>query len=86
MSDSATPWAAAHQARRSVEFSRREYWHGLLIPSPGDLPDPGTEPVSLTCPALEAGSLTLVPPGVPDLAYMWNLKEGTNITLLTCGI
>ena len=22
-------------------FSRREYWSGLPIPSPGDLPDPG---------------------------------------------
>ena len=27
----------------SMEFSRREYWSGLPFPSPGDLPDPGTE-------------------------------------------
>ena len=27
-------------------FSRQEYWSGLPFPSPGDLPDPGTEPRS----------------------------------------
>ena len=30
----------------SMEFSRQEYWSGLPFPSPGDLPDPGTEPGS----------------------------------------
>ena len=29
-----------------MEFSRQEYWSGLLLPSPGDLHDPGIEPVS----------------------------------------
>ena len=37
-------------------FSRQEYWSGLPCPSPGDLPDPGIEPVS---PALQADSLPL---------------------------
>ena len=27
-------------------FPRQEYWSGLLCPSPGDLPDPGTELMS----------------------------------------
>ena len=31
--------------------------------SPGDLPNPGIEPVSLKSPALQAGSLPLAPPG-----------------------
>ena len=35
-------------------FSRQEYWSGLSFPSPGDLPDPGVELVSLTFPALQA--------------------------------
>ena len=35
---------AAHQAPQSLGFSRQEYWSGLLLPSAGDLPDPGTEP------------------------------------------
>ena len=26
-----------------MEFSRQEYWSGLLFPPPEDLPDPGTE-------------------------------------------
>jgi len=29
-----------------MEFSRQEYWSGLPLASPGDLPDPGMEPVS----------------------------------------
>ena len=33
-------------------FSRQEYWSGLPCPPPGDLPDPGIEPVCLTSPAL----------------------------------
>ena len=37
-------------------FPRQEYWNGLPFPSPGDLPDPGTEPAS---PALQADSLPL---------------------------
>ena len=27
-----------------LEFSRQEYWSGLLFPSSGDPPDPGIEP------------------------------------------
>ena len=45
-------WTAAHQAPLSVGFSRQEYWSGLLCCPPGDLPDPGIEPLSLSFPAL----------------------------------
>ena len=31
---------------------QQEYWHGLSFPTPGDLPNPGIESVSLTSPAL----------------------------------
>ena len=48
----------AHQAPLSMGFSRQEYWSGLPCPSPGDLPDPGIEPVSLTSPALAGGFFT----------------------------
>ena len=51
----ATPWTVARQAPLSMGFSRQEYWSGLPLPSPGDLPDPGIEPVS---PALQAESFT----------------------------
>ena len=43
----ATPWTVAYQAP-SMGFSRQEYWGGLPLPSPGDLPDPGIEPRSPT--------------------------------------
>ena len=54
-------------------FSRQEYWSGLPFPSPGDLPNPGTEPRS---PASQSDSLVtelllqvddfpLAPPGKP---------------------
>ena len=42
------------QAAKSMEFSRQEHWSGLPFPTPGDLPDPGIEPTSLTsCVLLE---------------------------------
>ena len=34
----ATPWTAAHQAPPSMGFSRQEYWSGVPVPSPSDLP------------------------------------------------
>ena len=58
MSDSATPWNVAHRVPLSVGFSRQEYWSRLSFSSPGDLPDPGIESVSLGCPALAGGFLT----------------------------
>ena len=48
----ATLWTIAHQDPLSMEFSRQEYWSGLPFPSPGDLPNLGTEPVSPMSPAL----------------------------------
>ena len=50
--DSATLWTVSHQALQSMGFSRQEYWSGLPRPPPGDLPDPGIEPVSVTSLAL----------------------------------
>ena len=52
-----TPWTVAYQAPPSMEFSRKEYWTRLSFPSPGDLPNPGIEPVSPVPPALQADSL-----------------------------
>ena len=56
----AMPWTVAHQAPLSMEFSRQEYWGGLPCPPPGDLPNPGIEPMS---PVLQADSLPTEPPG-----------------------
>ena len=51
------------QAPPSMEFSRQEYWSGLPFPSPGDLPNPGTEPGS---PTLQVEALPSEPPGNPQ--------------------
>ena len=47
-----TLWTVAHQAPLSMEFYRQEHWSVLPYPPPGDLPDPGIEPVSLMSTAL----------------------------------
>ena len=54
-----TPWTVACQAPLCLGFPKQEYWSGLPFPSPGDLPDPGTEPRS---PALQMDSLLSEPP------------------------
>ena len=45
-----TPWALACQAPLSMGFLRQKYWSGLPFSSPGDLLDPGIEPISLLSP------------------------------------
>ena len=55
-----TPCIVDHQASLSMGFSRQEYWTGLPCPPPGDLPDPGIEPVS---PALAGRFFTIKLPG-----------------------
>ena len=52
--DPMIPWTIVHQVPPSMGFSRQEYWSGLPFPSPGDLPDPGIEPIS---PTLQVDSL-----------------------------
>ena len=54
-----SPWVENSEVKvaqscPTLEFSRPEYWSGLLFPSPGDLPNPGIKPGS---PALQADSL-----------------------------
>ena len=54
------PWPVPYQTSPSMGFSRQEYWSGLPFPSPGDLPDPGSDPGS---PTLQADALPSEPPG-----------------------
>ena len=58
MSDPATLWIIAHQAPLSMGFSRQETSSGLPCPLPGDLPNPGIEPLSQASPALAGGLFT----------------------------
>ena len=41
----ATPWTVAPQTPPSMRFSRQEYCSGLSCPPPGNLPDPGMDPM-----------------------------------------
>ena len=54
------PWTVAHQAPLTVEFSRQEYHSGLPVPAPGDLHDPGIEPISISRMHWQAGSLQFI--------------------------
>ena len=72
-------WAADRQAPLSVGFYRQEYWGGLPCPPPGDLPDPGTEPVSLTLPL---GGIFSVP--FPAISPT-RMVAGTQQVLSDCG-
>ena len=58
----ATLWIIACQAPLSIEFFRQEYWSGLPCPPPGNLFNPGIEPVSLTSPAPAGGFFTTTAP------------------------
>ena len=61
----AIPWTVACQAPLSMGFLRKEYWGGLPFPPPGDVPDPGVEPMSPVSPALTRGFFTTEPPEKP---------------------
>ena len=52
------PQTVVHQASLSMGFSRQEYSCGLPCLPPGDLPDPGIKPKSLTSPTLADGFFT----------------------------
>ena len=54
-----TQWTLACQAPQFMEFSRQEYWSGLLCPPPGDLLGVGTEPMSPESPTLAGGFFTI---------------------------
>ena len=56
------------QALRPMGFPRQEYWSRLPFPPPGDLPNPGIEPVSLPSLALAGGFFATAPSGKPMLA------------------
>ena len=61
-------------------FSRQGYWGGLPFPSPGELPDPGTEPTSLESPVVAGGFFTSALPG--KLGIQFSLLERELLTKL----
>ena len=67
----ATPWTVVCQAPLSMGFSSEESWSGWPLPPPGDLPDPGIEPSSLTTPALAGEFFTTSAISVNPLTKQW---------------
>ena len=63
----ATLWTLTCQAPLSMWFPRPEYWSGLPLFSPGDLPDLGSEPTS---PTWQEDSLPLSYQGSPYLKFV----------------
>ena len=77
MSDSfVTLWTVACQAPLSRRFSRQEYESGLPFPTPGDLPDPETEPAS---PALSGRFFTSEPLGSLEHTQKIKKKKKKNL-------
>ena len=62
-----TSWIVTRHAPLFMGFFRRQYWSGLPFPPPGDLPNPGTEPVPPVSLAMQADSLPAKPSGKPSL-------------------
>ena len=60
-----------HVALLSMGFPRQEYWSELPFPTPGDLLNPGIEPVS---PALAGGFITIEPPGKPTFTLLFSFS------------
>ena len=77
----ATPWTVARQSPLSIEFSRQEYWSRLSLPSPGNLPNPGTEPGSAS---LQADSLPSEPSGKWTSIYVKILQITLQTWVIYC--
>ena len=68
-----TPWTVAHQAPLFTGFPRQEYWRELSFPSPGDRPNPETEPAFTS---FQADSL--------PLQHLGNALQETGPQILFC--
>ena len=71
----ATPWNVARQAPLFLGLPRQEYWSGVPCPTPGDLPYPGIEPVSLCLLHWKADSLPLALPRVHGVGKMMTKSQ-----------
>ena len=71
----ATLWTVARQAPLSMGFFRQEHWSELPCHPPGDLPNPGIQPESLTSPVLTGRFLTT--------SATWEAQKSFYSSLLT---
>ena len=66
-----TAWIIGHQSPLYMEFYGHGYWGGLPFPTPGDLPDPGTEPMSFVFPALASVFFATTPSWKPIISLIY---------------
>ena len=71
-----TLWIVAHQVALSMGFSRQEYWSRLPCPPPGDLPDPGMEPMT---PALAGRFFTSNTTGKAQCELYTSINPNNNL-------
>ena len=68
------------------DFSRQEYWNGLLFSPLGDLPNSGIEPASPESPALAGRIFTIELPGKPQIGgsavTLWDFSEQGGFSFL----
>ena len=57
---------------------KNTHWSGLPFPTPGDLPNPGTEMVSLTSPELAGGFFTTSAPC--EAQYLFSSVQFSSVT------
>ena len=66
------------QAPMSMGFSRQEYWSGLSLPTPEELPHLGIESTSLASPPLAAGFFTTRATWKAQIIPRWVVKKKTH--------
>ena len=76
LSDSTTPWTAAHQTTLFKGFSRQEYWRVLPFPPPGDRPDSGIK--------LASFAMACISRLILYYCTTWESQESTGH--LACGV
>ena len=79
-----TPWTVPARLLCPWDFFSQEYWSGSPFPPPGDLPDPGIEPVS---PALAGRFFTTERPGswpsaLKISSFFWKPKRQRMVSLM----
>ena len=62
------------------EIPRQEYWSGLPLPSPGDLPNPGIKQDQTQASCIASGFFTTEPPGKPEISGTLLLSPGLGVT------
>ena len=69
-------WMVAYHSSLSMGFFRQENWSGLPFPSPGNVSNPGIEPVSFMSPALAGRFFTT--------SDTWEVTFDYSLTCHTC--